>query len=348
MSGDSSEEKSLPPSAKKLRDARKRGQLARAPEMVTALAMLGMVGYVWGGADWIEGRLREALLATEAATAMPFAEALGQVAPRLMVIAASVVGPVLAIAVLVSVAATVLTNGGVVLSLDPLMPKLEHIDPFKGFGRLYSVRSWVELGKSLVKAALFGGVLAVLAVQAVNPLVRAPSCGIGCLPVLLGAVLKPLLAAAGGIMLAAGLADLLLQRWLFVREMRMTQTEAKRERKDQDGSREVKGAQDRIRREDASGPRLGLAAATLLIGGDGASVGVRYVRGETDVPVVVCRARGERAAPLLAAARAADIKVLWDDRLASGLAAKLRPGAKVPAALFGQVAQALYASGAIR
>ena len=58
MSGDSSEEKSLPPSAKKLRDARRRGQLAKAPEMVSALAMLGMAGYVWGGSGWIEDRPR--------------------------------------------------------------------------------------------------------------------------------------------------------------------------------------------------------------------------------------------------------------------------------------------------
>ncbi|WP_163594871.1 EscU/YscU/HrcU family type III secretion system export apparatus switch protein, partial [Klebsiella pneumoniae] len=59
MSGDSSEEKTLPPSQKKLRDARKKGQIAKSRDLVGALSLLAVVAYLWlrGGAladEWRE------------------------------------------------------------------------------------------------------------------------------------------------------------------------------------------------------------------------------------------------------------------------------------------------------
>ena len=46
MSQQPSEEKSLPPSSKKLRDARKKGQVAKSADLVTAMVMLACTLYI--------------------------------------------------------------------------------------------------------------------------------------------------------------------------------------------------------------------------------------------------------------------------------------------------------------
>ena len=143
--------------------------------------------------------------------------------------------------------------------------------------------------------------------------------------------------------------DLLLLSQIEAREMRMTTTEVKRERKDQDGNPQIKGAIRRQQRESAQGgPKLGFDRATLLICGQGQVVGLRYVRGETDFPLVVCRATGARADEFVANGRAHALPVFWDDDLARMMLMKLQLGRPVTAEFFQRVAQVLYASGAVR
>ncbi|WP_204280959.1 EscU/YscU/HrcU family type III secretion system export apparatus switch protein, partial [Serratia marcescens] len=68
-----------------------------------------------------------------------------------------------------------------------------------------------------------------------------------------------------------------IQRWLFLRDMKMSATELKREFKEQEGDPHVKGAHRRQRQESAGLPRTGLKQATILIRGQGVAVGLRYV-----------------------------------------------------------------------
>ncbi len=349
MSGSSTEEKTLPPTAKKLRDARIKGQLAKAPDMVTAAAGIALLGYVFGAADWIGDKMRGGLLAAADLVTLPFDDALRLLVPTLGGVLVQTAGPALALTVLAVVASGVAVNGGFLLTLEPLMPKLSHLDPIKGIGNLFALKSLVELLKSVVKAGLLGAVALKLALAAAGTLVQVPFCGPGCIGLTAAAMLRPLVAAASGLYLVSGGLDMLLQRWLFLRDMKMSVTEQKRERKDQDGDPHVRGAQRNVRREATTAERLGLARATMMIGGTGNALGLRYVRGETGFPTVVCRARGEEAAALMVAeARRAALPLYWDNALADAMALVLRAGVRIKPEFFQRVAQALYASGAIK
>ena len=56
MSGEPSEEKSLPASQKKLRDARKKGQLPKSQDMVTAMVILTCSLYLISVAEGVQQR----------------------------------------------------------------------------------------------------------------------------------------------------------------------------------------------------------------------------------------------------------------------------------------------------
>lgn len=345
----SSEEKNHPASQKKLRDARKKGQLAKSADLVAAITTAAMVGYVWAGSAWIVRTLQSPFLLVEQALPLGFDAAARSLLPAAATAAALVVVPALVIAVVSAAAANLLTNGGFLLTLEPLMPKLSTLDPIKGLGKLFALKNMVELVKSVIKAAVFGAAMFLVARSALNPLLRAPVCGVRCFGTLLEQVLRPLVMTGLGVYAVAGLADLFMQKWLFAREMRMTTTEVKRERKDQDGNPQIKGAIRRQQRESAQGgPKLGFHRATLLICGPGQVVGLRYVRGETDFPLVVCRAAGARADEFVADGRARALPVFWDEDLAGRMLAKLQLGRPITAEFFQRVAQVLYASGAVR
>ncbi|WP_342709733.1 EscU/YscU/HrcU family type III secretion system export apparatus switch protein [Bradyrhizobium sp. B124] len=345
MSG-TSEEKKLPPTAKKLRDARKKGQTARSSDLVSGVSACAGFGCLWWRAEAIEDKWQETIRLIDKLQEQPFNSAVSQALNGLLELSIASVGPLLACSVAAALLANVLANGGFMFALEPLKPKLEKLDPIKGLKRIASKRSFIELGKTLVKVVLLGACFFITVTASWKALVYLPVCGMGCLGFVFSEV-KLLTGIAGGAFLVGGLADLLIQRWLFMQDMRMTETEAKRENKEQQGSPQVKREHRRLRQESANEAPLGVHRATLILRGPAAFVGLRYVRGETGVPVLVCRGEGEAASRLLHEARALRLSIVDDDVLARQLLGKARLGNPVPSQYFESVAKALYAAGLV-
>lgn len=343
MSG-TSEAKKLPPTAKKLRDARKKGQSPRSADFVTAISTCASLGWLCLKAGSIEEQLHTTVQMVEKLQDQPFNIAVQQALGGVLELTITTVGPFLGIAVAAATLAGVLGNGGLNVSFEPLTPKLEKLDPIKGLKRIASKRSLIELGKTISKVLALGAIFLLTIVASWKALVYLPTCGIGCFDVVFTQI-KLLIEMAAGALLIGGLADLQIQRILFLQEMRMTQTEAKREAKEQAGNPEVKHEHQRLRRETASEPSLGLHRATLILAGRSVLVGLRYVRGETGVPVLVCRGEGELASRLLDEARALRLAIVEDHALARQLIRDTRLGGGVTAQCFQGVARALHAAG---
>jgi type III secretion protein U len=348
MSGnDGSEEKPLPATQKKLSDARRKGQVARSRDLPAAAGFTAAVLALWLGWDGTLAAIIHLIDAAARMQALPFREAsetLASAALRTMAIVAAL--PVAA-ALLAGFVANVVALRGIPFSTEPITPRLSHINPVEGFKRLFQMRALIELVKGVVKTVLIAAALVAVLLPGVQSLLLAPSCGLECVAVAAGRLLLPMAAAAVAVFLIGSLFDLGLQSWLFRRDMRMSFSEVKRERKDQEGDPMVRSARRRSRREMAEQPqRLGPAAASLLVlGGDEAVVGLRFVRGETPVPVVVCRARGPRGAELRQAAEALGVRAVRDADLAALLLRRARPGEPIPREAYGPVAQLLLATG---
>ncbi|RXH38012.1 translocation protein [Bradyrhizobium nanningense] len=343
---DTSEEKKLPPTQKKLRDARKKGQSARSSDLVSGVSACAGFGCLWWRSGAIEDKWQETVRLVDKLQEQPFASAVPEALSGLLELFIATVAPLLAAAVLAALLANVLANGGFLFASEPLKPKLEKLDPIKGLKRIVSKRSAIELGKTLVKVALLGAIFFLAVSASWKALVYLPVCGTGCLGFVFIEI-KMLTGIAAGAFLVGGLADLLIQRWLFMQDMRMTETEAKRENKEQQGSPQVKREHRRLRQESANEAPLGVHRATLILKGATVLVGLCYVRGETGVPVLVCRGEGEAASQLLGQARAMRLCVVDDEALARRLLGKATLGKPVPSQYFESVAKALYAAGLV-
>lgn len=344
MSGDSSEEKSLPASAKKLREERKKGKVQKGPDLQVAITTGALVAYVLMASGSIAASLRELIAVAGTAVQLDFEHGASVMLSEMGSVLLQCALLPLLIAVAAAVGAGIVINKGFLFSLEPLMPKLDKLNPVTGLKNLFKLNNWIELVKSLVKALLLGGALTIIGRAAVGPLVEVPACSPGCVPQTLHAMIVPLLGSACAFLFLSGVVDMLLQKWLFLRDMRMTETEMKRERKDTNGNPLVKQQQRRQRRDAGKTGRLGLAQATLIVCGAEQTVGLRYVRGETPLPIVVCRAVGDRSREMLSAARQQRLPTFWDRSLAADLGARIKVGQVITMPFFPRIASAILAS----
>lgn len=344
MSGASSEEKNLPASQKKLRDARKKGQVSKSRDFVGALVLTAAVLFLIARAETLVDRLKDAMRTVMRIQNVPFAQALPQVAANLVEIALGTLLPLLGLILAMALLGGVIATQGVVLSLGPLKPKLSKFNPIKGFAGLFALKALIELGKGILKAGLLGAALSVALLGTLRSLPLMPACGVNCFETVISAKTKLLLGIGVGVFLSAGLADMLIQRWLFLRDMKMSKSEVKKEYKEQEGDPHVRNAHRRHRHEASNLPRTGLKRATILIRGRGVVVGMRYVASEGTAPVIVCRARDRQADLMLEAGAGLRIPIVADDWLAFDLAKRTPPGTILPSRYFDRAAQAIYST----
>ncbi len=344
--GDTSEEKSQPATDKKLRDAREKGQVAKSQDLVSGMVILFCTLCI----SIMVPRAEAQVTALIDLVALIYIEPFNSVWPRILDTAEQLVLGITLPVVGVTVGVVILTNiismRGVVLAVEPVKPDFKRINPAEGFKRIFSMRSFIEFLKGLVKVHLLALAFYVVGRNALQALMESSRCGAGCIESTFYLVLKPLMFTVLAAFLLVGAVDVLMQRWLFGRDMKMTRSEQKRERKDVDGDPMIKNERQRQRREmQALATKLGLGRASLMIGtANGWVVGVRYVRGETPVPIVVCRADPQEAPRMLAEAAALGIAHAMDAKLAASIARRAVPGDPVPDTTFQAVADLLVAA----
>lgn len=153
------EEKTEKPTGKKLGKARKKGQVAKSPEVSSAFILLGSLGVLLFAGPWMFWALNEFMqgvfgnlgtLRIEGDSARGFLlEIFEQVLVILM--------PLMVVLMIVGVGAN-LMQVGFLFTLEPFTPKLSKFNPIKGMKKFVSLRALVDLLKSGIKILFIGGV----------------------------------------------------------------------------------------------------------------------------------------------------------------------------------------------
>jgi type III secretion protein U len=342
---DETEQKTLPASRKKLRDARRKGQVSHSRDLVAGFTFTAIFAYLLFALPSVGAHLERFVDVVSQSADRPFAEAFNRAVTLAIEILMLVSLPVVAIVVATDLITGMAATFGPVFSFDPVKPKFDHINPAQGLKRLASLRNVVEFAKAVAKVAILAGAFWLVLRGAVQALFEMPNCGKTCLAEMAIATLRPLAATAAVAFVAIGLIDLLVQRRLFLREMRMTRTEVKREVKDLEGDPLIRGERRRMRRQMSNRPRTGVRQAIVVVFHHDQIVGLRYRPGETPIPVLVCKAAGTAAKTMLAEARQFDVPVVDDGALVDALAKRHAVGDPIVPDLFKQVADTLVAAG---
>ena len=294
------EEKLLPASDKKLRDARRKGQVSSSRDLISGFTLFAALLYLYFSWPSLSRHLFELVQTVTTPASGGFEEIRDRAAQHFFAVLVSFMGPLVAIIAAVTVFFGMVATQGPVFSTDPVKPRFENISPAKGLKKIFSLRNVIEFAKGLAKVVALCAVFAVILMAWMQPLFDTPACGASCIEPMITAALKPLGIAAVLAFIVIGVIDVPLQRWLFRRDMRMTKTEFKREHKDIEGDPLIRQELRRLRREAVSSPvKPGLRNATLVLLGGDRVVALRYVKDETPIPAIVAKGQGLLAQSLV-------------------------------------------------
>ncbi|HEY8394642.1 MAG TPA: EscU/YscU/HrcU family type III secretion system export apparatus switch protein [Thermaerobacter sp.] len=338
------QEKVLPPTPRRLREARRRGEVARSQDLLAALSLL-----VVGGAA---AALVPAAAAALGRTATRFwsRPPAGDwtVADAARILREAAVGGIGAAAPLALLAwGVILVAGaaqtGLVFTAVPLAPRLDRLDPVAGLRRLWSRRALVELLKALIKVAVMGGVLArgVLAArEALLASVGAPAAA-----VLLEAAgwARRLLLWGAEAYLAVAVLDYAYQRWEHQQALRMSLQEWKQDHRETEGDPLLK---QRLRQRQRQLARQRMLhevprADVVVTNPTRYAVALRYDPATMAAPVVVAKGRGTLATRIRALAEEHGVPIMEEPPLARALYQAVEVGQEIPEELYAAVAEVL-------
>jgi type III secretion protein U len=345
MAKDDSEEKNLPASKKKLADARRKGKTSNSKDFVSGFTMLAAVLYLLYQWPMMRDRLMQLIDVVSASTERPFAETWQRAVYGAVDVLLMTTVPLLVVVFAVAVVMGMAATRGPIFSFENVKLEFEHISPMQGAKRIFSSRNVIEFVKSLAKVVVLTAAFWTVLRGFIPPLFQTPSCGEGCLGQMLVSTLQPLALTAVIAFVIIGVLDMPLQRHLFLREMRMSLTEKKREFKEQDGNPLIKAQRRRLRAMFAARPvRKGVRHAAVVIAQEDRVVGLRYHREEAPVPLIVSKGRGQAGDEMVAEARRLGIPVVEDASLVDLLIGQAI-GNRIPQDAFPGVARLLIRFG---
>jgi flagellar biosynthesis protein FlhB len=344
---ESAGEKTEKPSAKKLKDARDKGQVIRSRDFVVALTSLALT-FVFT----MVGPMMMAQLAARLASGLtrigerPMASLngadLATLATGDFLLLGYVVGPLLGTAVVVTLAGN-LGQAGWVFAPERLAPNFSKLSPANGLKQLVPSQSGLDLLKMAIGVAVISSIAwySIREVMLDSPRVAwmAPTAA-----ALTGwSWLVSLLWLSGFWLAVLAGADFGLQAWRHISSLKMTKQEVRDESKSSEGNPEQKGRLRRMQRE-MSRRRMLVAvedATVVITNPTHFAVALRYRRDTMIAPVVVAKGADLVATRIRTIAGAHGVPIFENVSLAQALYKGTEIGDTIPGALFGAVAEVL-------
>lgn len=336
MAGDSAQ-KTEKPTPKKLAEARKKGQIPRSPDMIGWLSVL-VVSFVLPGQLRSLHRIFVGYFAQfgQAVAAGDLEMEVGS-ARGLFVDIGLAITPMLLVAFVVT-ATGLAVQGGVVLSADPLKPKLERISIKSGVKRLVSAQSVVDTIKAVVRLIVLAALVSGIARSALSSHLGAGGVNLGASGRDLGLSLLLLLRLAALAGLLVGVADYAFQRHKMAKQLKMSKHEVKQESRTSDGDPMLRSRRRSIHAQLSRNQMLSAVgdASVVVVNPTHVAVALSYEAGA--IPTVVAKGGDELALRIRERAFEAGIPVVEARPLARMLHDDLDVGAEVPAQLYEAVA----------
>lgn len=280
------------PTAKRLEDARRKGEVATAPEMrhaVMLLALLAACGWVATSTLQAVGRLSEGLWG-RAENFRLDPDGAQQLAAALLAEVTRALLPMLGLFLLAGLAVG-FVQGKPTLSRARLKPQWKKLNPFAGLKRLFGSQGLIEFAKTLAKCIA----VLVVCIWVLRSHVAGLDQLVGMHPVDLmrTAGTLSLLMIKAVLLLVGAIAafDFLYQHRAFLKRMRMSLQELKDEHKESDGNPEVKARQRQIAAARSRSRMMASVpgASVIVTNPTHYAVALKYDHGAMRAPVVVAK-----------------------------------------------------------
>lgn len=344
MSDDSAGEKTEKPTPKRMQELREKGEVAKSRELpsvavlfcsLIALTLFG--SYMYTQVQFImKGAFSFPLLNDPTISKLlVFAQ---EVTTRFIL----AMSPLFA-AIFVTAIFSNIIQVGFLLSAESIVPKLSKIDPIKGFERLFSKQSLMELFKSLLKLAIVGSVAYYTIKVEIQHVTILGEMELNSISSYILKGFFRIFAKCTLAMIFIVIIDYVFQRWDFENRNKMSKQDIKDEFKKAEGDPLIKSRIKSIQME-MSRKRMMQAvpdADVVITNPTRLAVAIKYDHATMNAPKVIAKGSGKIAEKIRTLAKEHDIAILEKKELAQSLYKLTEIGQEIPPNFYQAVAEVL-------
>jgi type III secretion protein U len=351
MSQDDSADKTEKPTPKRLRDARKKGDVPKSKDLSSTVGTLVWLLIFASTVTWSYGQIAELMNRTFAAVSAR--DSFGEVAFNLSMDGIRVmllvgVLPALLAGLIGTLVEFLQVRG--VFTFEKVKPDLKHLNPVEGVKRMFGVENLIELLKSILKAVLIIGLFVVLARHYANDLFQLAYAKPGAVGSLWWHISSVYVIWILVFFLFLSLGDVGLQHFNYIKKLRMSRRDIKQEYREDEGDPYIKQRRKQLHFEWAQQNMLSGArrANVIVTNPTHLAIALYYEKGETVVPIVTAKGEDYMAQLIREVAEEEGIPIMRNVDLARALYAEVELDDYIPRDLFEAVAQVLIWAREVR
>lgn len=339
-----SQEKTEKPTGKRLSEARRKGNVPKSQEL-NALVVLG-AGCVAAGLHLqsVPGHFRE-LMDLFWTNGFLLHELSGSGRHLFVSVALSLfrmTAPVVLVTFVFALAVNLFQLKGLLLTLQPLQPKLSKLNPLSGIKRFFQLRFLMETVKSSLKILIVFSITYLVLKDEASQISILQQMDVVSILAETARMALRILIRAGAVFLVLSLADFYYQKWQNRKDLMMTKQEVKEEHKQAEGNPQVKARIRSIQRTLARQRMMAQVPKSTVVITNPTHYAVALVYREgLEAPKVVAKGMNVVAQNIIRTARKHGVPVVQNPPLARALYKQVKLDQTIPEALYRAVAKVL-------
>lgn len=337
-------EKSEKATPKKLRDARKKGQVAKSQDFPSAFTFIASLGAILMTSHYIYDLLSSYLIMMLGA--VKDNPDMAEAAPRyihdgiFVLLKASL--PILVFVVCVGVTINFLIVGPV-FSSQVLKPDIKRLNPVTNIKNIFKMKTLFELTKSILKITIAIFLIVSVIWGSVATIASTVTLPVTGMALVFNDFLVQVILRVGIFFILVAVFDLMYQKKNFAKEMKMEKYEVKQEYKETEGDPHIKGKRRQLQQEIAyqEGPSATKRSRVVLTNPEHFAAAIEYVAGEDPAPKIATMGRGREAEEIMKIALDNNIPIFRNPELTRALYFQCSIGQYIPEEYYKTIAQIL-------
>ncbi len=330
---------------KKRQEARKKGQVAQSREISSAMILLTALGVFYFAGSWIFwnlsgiisgvfqniGSLRFAGITDASAFSIEYFS-------QFMLVLLPIFMPIAVVGFVANV-----MQVGFLISSEAIALKPSKLNPISGMKRFVSLKSMVELGKSIIKVLFIAGIAYLLVKSEIQEFPMLIHREVGQILVFIARVSLKVCFFVCVALIVLAIVDYIYQRWQYEQDLKMTKQEVKDEQKQTYGDPKVKARIRGVQMEMARRRMMEAVpeADVVITNPTRLAIALKFDAREMIAPQVLAKGAGHIAGRIREIAREHQIPVVEEKPLAQALYKMVEIGDYIPAELYRAVAEVL-------
>ena len=349
MAKEQGAEQTEKPTQKRLRDARRDGDVPKSREVTSTVLVLCWLVLAWLAFPFVSRQISGLMQLSLQAVSQPAATAPSAFLMEAFRTMLTSLLPLLLAAAAIGLLTEFLQVGGLFVP-KRVLPKGERLNPAEGLSRLFSQENWVEVLKSVLKTAALIAIFILVLLRVLPEILRLP---LGDSHAIADAHWHAFMWVGVwtvAVFAAISCVDAVYQRFVFTKRLRMSRRDIRREMRDTEGDPFVKGRRKQLHQEWAQQNMLEAVrrSSAVVVNPEHIAVAILYEPGTTELPIVCAKGEDYTAQLIREAAEEAGVPIMRNVELARGLHASVGLDEYVKAEFFQAVAELLRWAESVR